>query len=140
MTLYARVVNGTVMELFTPPNGVSIASCFVASIAAEFVPASAAVQQGWTYAGGGFAPPAAGGAPPPPTVLTFNQLISRLTPQEQGALGAAALANPQILLWFGMGAAANSVNLLDPQTRTGMDVLEAAGVLSSARCDAVLTP
>jgi hypothetical protein len=140
MTIYARIQNGVVAELFTPPNGVSIASCFVASIATTFVPASAAVQQGWTYSGGGFAPPVAGPAPAKATVLTFNQLISRLTSQEQGALGAAALANPQIFLWFGMGAAANTVDLLDPQTRAGMDVLEAAGVLSSARCDAVLTP
>jgi hypothetical protein len=57
MTVYARIQNGVVAELFTPPNGVSIASCFVASIATTFVPASAAVQQGWTYSGGNFTAP-----------------------------------------------------------------------------------
>jgi hypothetical protein len=65
MTLYARVQDGVVAELFTPPDGVSIASCFVASIAAMFVAAPDGVQQGWTYDGSAFAAPT---PPPPPNI------------------------------------------------------------------------
>jgi hypothetical protein len=140
MTTYARIQGGVVVELFTPPDGVSIASCFVASIAVEFVSAPDNVRQGWVYSGGSFAAPAGVAPAAPPTVLTFNQLISRFTPQEQGALGAAALANPQILMWMTMGAAANTVDLLSAQTDAGMVVLETAGVLTSARCAVILTP
>jgi hypothetical protein len=140
MTTYARIQNGVVAEVFTPPSGVSIASCFVASVAAEFIPAPDDVQQGWTFEGGSFGLQAAGPAPAKVTVLTFNQLISRMTPQEQGALATAAMSNPQILLWMTMGAAANSVDLLSSDTDAGMMVLETAGVLTSARCAVILTP
>ena len=38
MTQYARVVGGVVVELFTPPSGVNLSTCFAQSIAAQFVP------------------------------------------------------------------------------------------------------
>jgi hypothetical protein len=144
MPTFARIADGIVAELFTPPTGVALAQCFVASLVSSFVavPAGVTPQQGWTFDGTTFAAPVIASPPaaPPPTVLTFNQLISQFTPQEQGALATAAQSNPQIFLWMTMGAAANRVDLADPQTTGGMDVLEAAGILTAARCDEILTP
>jgi hypothetical protein len=49
MTQFYRAVNGVVAELFTPPAGVTIAQCFTAALAAEFVavPSGETPQQGW---------------------------------------------------------------------------------------------
>jgi hypothetical protein len=62
---YARVVNGLVVELFTPPDEIPIEDCFHPEIAAQFVPVpdGLAVEQGWTYDGTAFAAP----VPVPPT-------------------------------------------------------------------------
>lgn len=70
MTDYARVVGNTVVELFTPPDGVSIADCFSFEIAAQFaaIPNGVDVAPGWTYGGSSFA------APSPP-VLTAEQIL-----------------------------------------------------------------
>jgi hypothetical protein len=65
--MYACVQNGIVIELFTPPVGVSIASCFVPAVAATFFVAPDDVQQGWTYDGANFA------APPGPPAPTLQQ-------------------------------------------------------------------
>ena len=75
-TEYARVVGGTVFELFTPPTGVSLSECFTADVAAQFVavPAGQTPAQGWIYSGGTFAAPV---VPMPP-----------LAQQAAAALGA----------------------------------------------------
>lgn len=67
MAEYARVVDGVVAELFTPPSGVTLADCFHADVAASFVavPDGVTAAQGWTYDGHTFAAPP---PPPPPTV------------------------------------------------------------------------
>lgn len=64
---YARVQNGTIMELFSPPAGFLLAQSFPPALAAQFiaVPSGAAVKPGWRYQGGAFSPPPAS---PPPTV------------------------------------------------------------------------
>jgi hypothetical protein len=59
MTIYARVSNGIVQELWSAPSGQTPTTCFVASIAGQFVetPSEIAVMQGWTYNGSTFASP-----------------------------------------------------------------------------------
>lgn len=59
MTTYARVVDGTVFETFTPPEGLDIADCFHKDIAAQFVavPDGARVAQFWRYDGRTFTAP-----------------------------------------------------------------------------------
>lgn len=59
MTEYARVSNGVVAQTFTPPSGFTLAECFTAEIAAQFVavPSGVPVGEGWAYTGGTFAPP-----------------------------------------------------------------------------------
>lgn len=67
MTEYARIADGTVVELFTPPTGLTPANCFHADIAAAFVvvPAGVTPAVGWSYAGSTFSAPP---APPAPTL------------------------------------------------------------------------
>jgi len=64
--MYARINNGVVVELFTPPSGFTLAECFHPDVVAQFVAVgSATVAVGYLYSGGTFtAPP----APPPPTL------------------------------------------------------------------------
>ncbi len=60
MATYARIVNGVVMELFTPPAGIPITACFNAALTWVECDATPGVAQGWLYSGGVFsAPPAA---------------------------------------------------------------------------------
>ena len=69
MSNFARIQSGVVAELFTPPAGVSIASCFHSALLWVDVTAQPTVVPGWSYSGGVFTPPAALAAP----VLTLAQ-------------------------------------------------------------------
>jgi hypothetical protein len=73
--MYARIQNGVVVELFTPPPGVTLAECFHADVAAQFVevPSGVAPAQGWMYDGKTFAPP-----PPPPEPTLAQQAAALL--------------------------------------------------------------
>jgi hypothetical protein len=74
MTIYARIADGAVVELFTPPTGVSLAQCFVAAIAQSFVevPTNVTPEQGWTFDGSTFRAPVA----TPPTPPTPDQVLA----------------------------------------------------------------
>ena len=56
MTTYARVQGGTVMELFTPPDGTDIAECFAPGL--TWQECGPGVRAHWTWDGTAFAPPA----------------------------------------------------------------------------------
>lgn len=80
-TNYARVQGGVVMELFTAPDGTTLAQFFNASVAAQFVPVgNANPQQNWLYDGHNFSAPP---APSPPT----------LAQQAQSALNSGITVN-----------------------------------------------
>ena len=66
MTTYARIVGGGVAELFTPPTGVPISSCFNSALTWVECDGVPGVAPGWTYSGGVFSAPP---APPAPTAL-----------------------------------------------------------------------
>jgi outer membrane protein assembly factor BamB len=72
--VYARIQNGVVVELFTPPAGATLVECFHADIAATFVlvPPGVTPAQGWTFNGTNFAAPS---APPPPTPAQQAQTL-----------------------------------------------------------------
>ena len=79
MSIYARIDNNAVAELFTPPAGFAIADCFHSDLVwVDVTSVSPAPQPGWTYVGGAFAAPS---APPAPTLA-----------QQASALQAAGLA------------------------------------------------
>lgn len=77
MSEYARVADGFVMELFTPPMDTPIDRCFTPDLAATFieVPSGVTVAPGWAYGDGAFSPP------PAPPALTLAQ-------QAQSAIAA----------------------------------------------------
>lgn len=90
MSKYARIENSTAVEIFTPPEGFSLADCFTPEIAALFTPCPDDVTEGstvdgddnWTIA------PEPGPAPEPAPVypkvgpIHFQMLF---TPQESVA-------------------------------------------------------
>lgn len=61
--MYARIVDGIVVELIDLPEGVPVASVFPAEIASQLHPCGPEVQPGWLHADGAFSPPSS--APPP---------------------------------------------------------------------------
>jgi hypothetical protein len=82
MTLYARVQDGIVLELFTPPDGVLITECFMPDLAATFMPVPDGVlpEQGWSAVQAGDAWTFA--APPPyvpPPLTPDEELAARIT-------------------------------------------------------------
>jgi len=76
----------------------------------------------------------------PPTLIPFTQFVGRMTQAQQIAVAAAAQSNPQLLLWFALGAAHGTVDLTDPATAQGLQVLVGAGILTQAQVTALLTP
>lgn len=54
---YARIQDGIVVEMFTPPDGVNIEGCFHPDLKWVPVPADLAVDQRWKYDGVTFTPP-----------------------------------------------------------------------------------
>lgn len=84
MTTYARVQSGVVAEIFTPPNGFTLAESLVPMLAAECVALTGitpAPQQGWTATEvngvRSFSAPPAPPSPPGPTIQA--QAMAALT-------------------------------------------------------------
>ena len=71
---------------------------------------------------------------------SFNQFLNRFTSAEQLGLATAALASPQIFLWFIQGAAKDAIDPTDPAIRTGLDGMVAGGHLTQQREDQILDP
>ncbi len=103
MLNYARIVNATIVELFTPPDGFTIDDCFHPDVASTFVviPDGIDPAPGWTY-DGTFAPPL---PPAPPTI------------QQQAA---TLLANPIITVSCAAVPALNGDYLLDVPSRSNI--------------------
>lgn len=75
MTLYARIQNGLVTELYTPPSGFELADCFTPDILDQFVevPPGVSPDRRWTYANGSFSPPSL-----PPSVVAGQILAEKI--------------------------------------------------------------
>ena len=71
MSTYARIQNGTVAELFSPPTGVSITECFHPDLTWVECDGTPGVAPGWTYSLGVFAAPVA----PKPTLAQQAQAM-----------------------------------------------------------------
>ncbi len=56
---YARIINGQVLEIITPPEGYNITDCYHADIVktCQQIPIEQDVQIGWTFADGMFTAP-----------------------------------------------------------------------------------
>lgn len=85
MTEYARIEAGMVVEKFSPPEGVLIATCFVPSLI--WVACGPEVLQGWTYDGTTFAAP----VPVPPPEPTSDQILAE---KIAAGIGVTSTGNP----------------------------------------------
>lgn len=83
MTLYARVEDQIVHDLFTPPDGMLLADCFVPSVAAQFVEvpvdATPMPEIGWAYDGKNFSVRV-------PRALTKDELVNYANAQQRKIL------------------------------------------------------
>ncbi len=106
MGIYARIQDGIVMELFTPPEGFGIADCFVPELAATFVevPEGVEVEQGWTFDGTTFAAPVIPPPPPPTADELLAEAISQgiaITCTSNSALNATYALDPTTMEQIG---------------------------------------
>jgi hypothetical protein len=96
--IYARIVSGTVAELFTPPAGVAIADCFNAALAwVDVTAVSPPPQPGWTASEtGGVWSFAAPPAPPAPALAqqAAAAISAGIILTLSGSMTLAAIAFP----------------------------------------------
>lgn len=75
---------------------------------------------------------------PAPKVITKLELMNRFTQEELEGIYSAAKNNVTAEIWLEKFKLAESINLSDPGTIGGFDVLVAASLLSAERKDAIL--
>ena len=78
--------------------------------------------------------------PPPPSVISINAFFARLTATEKTAIIAGMASRPAVMQAIVRAALSDGVDLLAANTRTFMDTLVAAGFITTARENVVLTP
>lgn len=134
MTTYARISDNTVIEVidFDP------AGRFTSEIAALFteVPDGTGIndtlnQDGtWTK---WIAPPEPEPTPVSVRTLTKLEYMDRFTDAELEGIYTAAKTVVQVEIWLEKFKLATEVNLDDPRTIAGLQVMEAAGLLAVGR-------
>ena len=94
----------------------------------------------WTYVDGVFtAPPAPSPTPPPPNIITKIAMITRFTDSEFVGILTAAKTDPEVEGWYARFSAANTINLDDARTVSGVNMLVNKTLLTQARATAILT-
>ena len=133
--MWARIENGVVLELTeTDPAG-----RYHPMIPWVDVSPVDGIQVGWRESGSTYvAPPAP--VVSRPTQITPLEFMARLTEGEAHAISAAAIAAPAILFWLIQCSGASYIDLVDPRTVAGVQALAAAGLLTSDRATALVTP
>lgn len=95
---------------------------------------------GWSYVNGQFSPPPAPPAPPPlPNIITKIAMITRFTDAEFVGILAAAKTDVEVEGWYARFSAANTINLDDQRTQSGINMLVTKNLLTQARATAILT-
>jgi hypothetical protein len=96
-------------------------------------------QIGWTYDGAVFTPP----APPPEPVLPPNitrlAFRYRLTDAEYVGILTAAKTDVSVAAWVETFNIVSQVNLNDPRTKSGLDMMVSKGLLTAERETEILT-
>lgn len=69
---------------------------------------------------------------------TWQQFKAMFTAAENAAIFRAALGNPMLLEWMMDATAAQSLSLLDPRLKAGLDALVTAGLITDARQTQIL--
>lgn len=76
--------------------------------------------------------------PPPVTVLSKFEFLKRFTSDERKAINAAAKVDPDVEDFKMLLDAAQEVDLGNPDTVSGVNLLETAGLLASGRAAEIL--
>lgn len=92
------------------------------------------VGPGWLYNGGTFSPPLA--AEPIITRLAFRY---RMTDEEYVGILTAAKTDVSVAAWVETFNIVSQVNLNDPRTKSGLDMMVSKGLLTAERETEILT-
>lgn len=74
----------------------------------------------------------------PKPKVTYLQFEALFTPAEQGAIFGAAGTTPSLMQWLLRAAGAGEIDLGNPETIAGINILEGAGLLTADRTALVL--
>jgi hypothetical protein len=124
---YAIVENGVVVNVAVSES----------ALAANWVQSDVA-QIGWTYNGSTFSPP----APTPdtkPPIITRLAFRYRMTDAEYVGILTAAKTDVSVAAWVETFNIVSQVNLNDPRTKSGLDMMVSKGLLTSQRETEILT-
>ncbi len=125
---YAIVENGVVVNV-----AVSESALFPNWIQSDVA------QIGWTYDGSAFHPP----TPPPPPVIppiiTKLAFRYRLTDTEYVNILTAAKTDVEVTAWIETFNMVSQINLDDPRTKSGLDMMVSKGLLTVERETEILT-
>ena len=95
---------------------------------------------GWSYVNGVFiAPPPPSPPIPEPNIITKIAMITRFTDSEFVGILTAAKTDPEVEGWYARFSAANTINLDDARTVSGVNMLVNKTLLTQARATAILT-
>lgn len=75
----------------------------------------------------------------PEPIITKVAMISRFTDQEFVGIISATKVDVEVESWYALFNAANTVNLNDPRTISGVNFLASKNLLTPERADAILT-
>lgn len=92
---------------------------------------------GWAYLAGVFTAPVAA-TPTPTRTLSKLQYMNLFTDSELAAIYTAAKTVVQVEVWLDKFRVTSEVNLDDPRTISGVQALEAAGLLVTGRAAEIL--
>jgi hypothetical protein len=135
----AKIESGVVTEIIQADD------VFVAGLPGEWVKAPAAVANGWLFNGTDFQFPNGNPyvpAPPAPvlrTRLSRREFRNQFSQAEKQGIYSAAELSIDIRIFLDDLAAADFIDLEDPQTAASVQALEAGGLISAARVAEILT-
>jgi hypothetical protein len=124
---YAIVENGVVVNVAVSES----------ALAPNWVQSDVA-QIGWTYNGSIFSPPAPAPDTRPP-IITRLAFRYRLTDAEYVGILTAAKTDVSVAAWVETFNIVSQVNLNDPRTKSGLDMMVSKGLLTSQRETEILT-
>lgn len=75
----------------------------------------------------------------PVAALTKFQFLSRLTVEERLGIFSAEATNPMVRMWLETFRICEDIEVTNPETITGVQMLEAAGFIASGRANEILS-
>lgn len=125
---YAIVSNGVVVNIAVSET--ALESNWIQSDVAQI---------GWTYDGNKFIPPPTPPVPADPSIITKLAFRYRLTDAEYVGILAAAKTDVEVAAWVETFNMVSQVDLDDPRTKSGLDMMVSKGLLTAQRETEILT-